>query len=221
MSRELSAPALQLHLVWGGTPAWLSKAVLLPVFSHLWAHPNTRWPSRQRREASVSQQLDRNTYWLRNVKMAHCCNEPDQGGGTPSWCLSWCLIRASPQLAEGHLWVRGGVLSSLPSVDCSKIVSMHLQSIRPHLNNESLIINQKLIQGWRATRWLNTKLEGFLRLAVHAGHDRTSYEQNEMSLTTSAGSENTQWTVILQVSRRSFGYDHQSRRLDQMTNADS
>lgn len=69
---------------------------------------------------------------------------------------------------------------------------MHLQSIRPHLNNESLIINQKLIQGWRATRWLNAKLEGFLRLAVHAGHDRTSYEQNEMSLTTSAGSENTQ-----------------------------
>lgn len=83
-------------------------------------------------------------------------------------------------------------LSSLPSIDCCKIVSMHLQSIRPHLNNESLIIIQKLIQGWRATGWLNAKSEAFLRLAVHAGRDRTCYDENEMSLTTSTGSEITQ-----------------------------
>lgn len=58
-------------------------------------------------------------------------------------------------------------------MDCCKTVSMHLQSIRPHLNNESLIIIQKLIQGWRATGWLNAISEGFLRLAVHAGCDWT------------------------------------------------
>lgn len=86
-------------------------------------------------------------------------------------------------------WV---VLSSLPSIDCCKIVSMHLQSIRPHLNNESLIIIQQLIQGWRATGWLNANSEGFLRLAVHAGRDRTCYGKNEISLTTSTASENTQ-----------------------------
>lgn len=67
---------------------------------------------------------------------------------------------------------------------------MHLQSIRPHLNNESLIIIQKLIQGWRATGWLNAKSEAFLRLAVLAGCDRKCYDKNEMSLTTSTGSEN-------------------------------
>lgn len=173
------------------------------------------------REASVSQRLDRNTYWLRNVKMARCCNEPDQTVGRPAdaWADAWSEHHLN-RLRVTYDWVFFFFLSILPSVDCSKIVSMHLQSIRPHLNNESLIINQKLIQGWRATRWLNAKLEGFLRLAAHVGHDRTSYEENEMSLTTSAGSENTQWTVILQVGRRSFGYDHQSRHLDQMTNAD-
>lgn len=71
---------------------------------------------------------------------------------------------------------------SLPSVDICRILSIHLQSIRPHLNNESLIIIQKLIQGWRATRWLNAKSEGFLRLAIHGGCDRTCHGKNEMSL---------------------------------------
>lgn len=85
-----------------------------------------------------------------------------------------------------HDWVS---LSSLPSVDSRRILSIHLQSIRPHLNNESLIIIQKLIQGWRATGWLNAKSEGFLRLAAHGGRDRTCHDANEMSLATSTDSE--------------------------------
>lgn len=97
---------------------------------------------------------------------------------------------ASTQLCLDTLdWV---FLSILPSVIFCRIILIHLQSIRLNLNNERLIIIHKLIQGWRATRWLNANSEGFLRLAVQGGCDRMCHDENEMSLASSTGLENTQ-----------------------------
>lgn len=91
--------------------------------------------------------------------------------------------------------------TSLPSVDFCGILSILLQSIRPHLNNESLIIIRKVIQGWRATGWLNAKSKWFLRLAVDGGCDRTCHDENEMSRATSTGFQPTRWRDVLRMGR--------------------
>lgn len=126
------------------------------------------------RDALVLQRLDRNACWLGNVKRARRRNEPDQAAGhqTDAWMAKGRLGEQHRlSCAEGSP-VTGFAHPAYLQMDRCKIKKedpVHLQSIRLHLNNESLIIIQKLIQGWRAAGWLNAEAEGFLRLAVHAG----------------------------------------------------